>query len=271
VGVLVSPGGTGKSMLALGLAATVAAGEDAWGLAGINPPRGPVLILSIEDPAIILGRRIRALEASRPGLVSTAAAGGRLQVAARQGTGFALGTWDGGRLKPSPEYEVLVRELAELRPRLLVIDTLNRALAGMDENDNSIQGAVHGLIERLIAPTSTAALVLHHTSKGAALSGQGDIQQSARGAGAITDNARFQCNLTGMTEKQGQALHVDIEKRGRWVQLAVSKSNYAATPPARWLVRGNHGVLEAEEPGSSAIPAIAGRRGKSASKVTAHA
>ncbi len=251
VGFLVSPGGTGKSMLALGLAAAVAAGLDAWGLIGSDPRPGPVLVLSLEDPAVILGRRLRALDASRPGMLQVAAQAGRLRVAARQGTGFTLGGWDPKLgMTPSAAYTVLRSEIGELRPRLLVVDTLNRALGGLAENDNAIQGAVIGMVEQLIAPTGTAALVLHHTGKGATLAGRGDTQQSARGASAITDNARFQLNLIGMTEEEAKSRGMPAEDRRGWVRTTVTKANYAPEPADRWLWRDKGGVLCGQDPPS---------------------
>lgn len=245
VGVLVSAGGTGKSMLALGLAASVAAGRDAWSLMGSEPRQGPVIVLSLEDPKVILGRRLRALEASRPG-VMTGIAQGQLRVAARQGTGFSFGSWDPRNgLSRSQEYQNLAVEVAELAPRLLIIDTLNRALAGLPENDNAIQGAVVDLIEQLILPSRTAALVLHHTTKAAAVSGQADTQQSARGAGAITDNARYQVNLVGMSKKEAEE-YTKVDHH-HYVKSTVTKSNYAAYPPDQWLFREKGGVLSRRE------------------------
>jgi len=258
VGVLVSAGGTGKSMLALGLAASVAAGRDPWCLTGSEPRQGPVIVLALEDPKVILGRRLRALEASRPG-VMTGIAQGQLRVAARQGTGFNFGSWDPKNgFDTSKEYQNLALEVEQLAPRLLIIDTLNRALGGLPENDNAVQGAVVNLIERLILPTKTAALVLHHTSKAAALSGQADVQQSARGAGAISDNARYQMNLVGLSKEKAAAKNVNSDHH-RWVQSTVTKSNYAPSPPDYWLYREKGGVLSRRE-----LP----QREKAASKKT---
>jgi RecA-family ATPase len=255
VGVLVSPGGTGKSMLALGLAATVAAGRDAWGLLGSNPKQGSVVFLSLEDPDVILCRRLRALDVACPGVLPTVVKAGQLHILARQGTGFTMGAWDPkvGAIIPSDAWKVLGEELAASMPRLFVLDTLNRALGGMAENDNAIQGAVGAQIERAIAPTGTAALVLHHASKSATLAGQGETQQFARGAGAIIDNARFQINLTGMTKEQAKERGVPDEQH-HWVQSVVPKASYTSRPPDRWLRRGENGVLSGEDPPAIKYP-----------------
>ena len=69
VGALVAPGASGKSFLALEIAASIAAtlcnGELFDGF-GINPKsRGGVLYLALEDPAVVLQRRLHAMEIGR--------------------------------------------------------------------------------------------------------------------------------------------------------------------------------------------------------------
>ena len=61
LGVLVSPGGAGKSMLALGLGACVAAGRSMWGLLPADPEPGMVLVVSAEDPRPVLAHRLHAM------------------------------------------------------------------------------------------------------------------------------------------------------------------------------------------------------------------
>lgn len=127
--VLVSPGGTGKSMLALGLGACVAAGRSMWSLLPEDPVAGPVLVVSAEDPRPVLAHRVHAL-AHVPGggapLHSDPGFRERFRVKAVQGTGFSLGTWSAAGFQPSAAFEALGREVEELRPRLVVLDTLNR-------------------------------------------------------------------------------------------------------------------------------------------------
>jgi RecA-family ATPase len=258
VGVLVSPGGVGKSMLALGLATSVAAGRDAWQLTGEDSRPGPVIVVSAEDPAVILARRLHSLRDSAKPLFKDPGVVERLHVKCVHGRGFSLGSWDGSAFEPSEALTTLEREVAELRPRLLVFDTLNRCLAGVSENDNAAVGRIISEIERIVAPTGTAALVLHHVSKATALGGQGGEQQAARGASAITDNARLQLNLVGMTVEDAEARGITAEGRRQWVRLVTSKCNYAAPSDDRWLRREAGGVLAQAEPPE---PRATGRKG----------
>ena len=59
VGALVSPGGAGKSMLALQLAAQIAGGPDLLEVGEL--PTGPVIYLPAEDPPTAIHHRLHAL------------------------------------------------------------------------------------------------------------------------------------------------------------------------------------------------------------------
>lgn len=248
--VLVSPGGAGKSMLSLGLASCVASGKSLWNLLPTDPQVGVAVVVSAEDPTPILEHRLHAM-------ANTAGGGevfgdrdfrSRLRIKALQGTRFSLGSWtSAGGFHPSRAFSALKQEMLELRPRLIVIDTLNRVLSGIPENDNGAISAVISEIEAMIAPTGAACLMLHHVSKSAALGGQSGEQQAARGAGAISDNARWQSNLFGMTREQADEYGVDDMMRNRWVLLSNPKSNYAPQQDDRWLFREAGGVLRGRE------------------------
>jgi hypothetical protein len=251
LGVLVSPGGAGKSMLALGLASCVAAGRSLWNLLPADPCAGTALLVSAEDPSAILAHRLHAM--------MNLAGGGdalkaeefrkRLRIKALHGTGFTLGTWNTSQgFSSSAAFDALRAEVEEMRPRLIIIDTLNRVLGGIPENDNGAIGRIVSELEAMVAPVRAACLVLHHVSKGAARDGQGDEQQAARGAGAITDNARWQTNLVGMTREEAEKRGITDEERSRWVRWTNPKSNYAPRQPERWLKRERGGVLVGAEP-----------------------
>ena len=250
LGVLVSPGGAGKSMLALGLGACVAAGRSMWGLLPADPEPGVVLVVSAEDPRPVLAHRLHAMAHVPGGGAPLGLDTGfrkRFRVKAVQGTGFGLGTWSSTGFQPSAAFAQLRREVEELRPRLVVLDTLNRCLAGIPENDNAAMGRVVSELEAMVAPIGAACLVLHHVGKSAAREGAGDEQQAARGAGAITDNARWQGNLVGLGREEAETRGIAEEDRRRWVRWAVSKGNYAEGMPDRWLWRDRGGVLRARD------------------------
>lgn len=263
--VLVSPGGAGKSMLALGLGACVAAGRTMWGLLPSDPVAGTVILVSAEDPRPILVHRLHALANLPNGGAHLGRDAGflaRFRVKATQGQGFSIGSWSGSEFTPSAAFLTLRDEIREARPRLVILDTLNRCLAGIPENDNAALGRVVSELEEMVAPVGAACLVLHHVGKSAAREGQGDEQQAARGAGAITDNARWQSNMVRMTKEDAKARGVADDDRGRWVRWAVSKSNYAPAPEDQWLWRDTGGVLVGRDAPSLPPKAPSRQRGR---------
>lgn len=92
LGVLVSPGGAGKSMLALGLASCVAAGRSLWNLLPGDPTAGTTLLVSAEDPSAILAHRLHAMMNLEGGGDALRAEDfrKRLRIKALHGTGFTL-------------------------------------------------------------------------------------------------------------------------------------------------------------------------------------
>lgn len=252
MGVLVSPGGAGKSMLSTQIALSVAAGQDFWGVLGEHPPINRVLMVNAEDPAVILARRLHSLKDSNPRALDASSIA-NLRIKAVHGKNWSVGTWDGSAFTPSDGLAILRAELKEYVPGLLIFDTLNRVLAGISENDNAALGRIISEVEEVCAETKTASLILHHTSKATALGGMGDAQQAARGASAITDNARWQTNLITMDVKEAEERGVSAEDRRSWVRMCVTKVNYAAAPPDRWLHRGASGVLTIAEPGERCV------------------
>lgn len=253
LGVLVSPGGAGKSMLALQSGLCVASGMNLWNLFGDDVAQGRVLIVNAEDPEIILSRRLHALRASVPD-VFTPETLANVRIKAVHGAGFALGSWVDGRFVRSAGFETLMEEIEEFRPRLIYWDTFNRLLAGISENDNAAMGRVMSEIEAVQAQAGAAGVLLHHISKGTALGGQGGEQQAARGASAITDNARWQTNLQTMTADEGQSRGLDDIERKRWVKAITSKANYSAPIDDRWYQRGDGGVLAYDVPPAATKP-----------------
>jgi RecA-family ATPase len=231
VGAIVSPGATGKTMLALQAAVTVASGVDTLELAalGWRPVGGRVLFLSGEDPDDVLAERIhhigqRLTHGPREALFE------RLAIAPLMGRGPDLMTaqWRDWLATEAPDT------------RLIVIDTLRR-FHHLDENDGGQMASLIAYLEQICREHSTTILFLHHTSKAGALSG---AQQASRGSSVLTDNARFQANLVTMMPSQAEEWGVDESCRRSFVRLSFAKLNYSAPLPDCWFRRREGGVLE---------------------------
>ncbi len=230
VGALVSPGGAGKSMLALQLAAQIAGGPDLLEVGEL--PTGPVVYLPAEDPPTAIHHRLHALGAHLTAEQRQAVAEGLLiePLIGKCPNIMSLGWFD------------FLKRAAEGR-RLMVLDTLRRFHIE-EENASGPMAQVIGRMEAIAADTGCSIVFLHHANKGAAMMGAGDQQQASRGSSVLVDNIRWQSYLSGMTQAEAEEWGVDGSQRGYFVRYGVSKANYGAPFQECWFRRHEGGVLK---------------------------
>lgn len=220
VGSIVSPGGAGKSALALGLACAVAGGPNRL---GIEVAAGHATYLSGEDGEIAMWHRLYAV-----GMKSTDTERADIQ------RYLTVETLDEENINiMSDDWNRFIHQKATGQ-RLLIVDTL-RKIHTLDENDASSMSLVIGRMQKIASQTGCAIVFLHHTSKGAAMNGQGGEQQASRGSSVLVDNIRWQGYLVGMSEAEATELGVEIARRNSYVSFGVSKQNYGAKPDPIWL------------------------------------
>lgn len=229
VGGLVSPGGTGKSMLALQIATQIAGGPDLLGLGNLQG--GLVAYIPAEDPPVAIHHRLHAL-GSHLTKAQQAAVAKRLLIEPLNGRS--------PNLLNQRWFDDLKRIASERR--LMILDTLRRFHVE-DENASGPMSMLVGIMESIAAETGCSIIFLHHTSKGAALSGSGDAQQASRGSSVLVDNVRWQSYLMGMTQSESDTLNVEESKRNYFVRFGVSKANYGAPFQEVWLRRCEGGIL----------------------------
>ncbi len=230
VGALVSPGGAGKSMLILQLAMQIAGGSDLLEIGELN--HGTVTYLPAEDPLITIHHRLHAL--------GKHLSEEQKQLISHQMTIFPLVGVMPNIMGSQWRNELL--RVADGR-RLMVLDTLRRFHIE-EENASGPMSLVVGSMESIAAETGCSIVFLHHASKGAAMSGAGDLQQASRGSSVLVDNVRWQAYLAGMTQAEAESLGVDASQRGYFVRFGVSKANYGPPFKERWFRRHEGGVLK---------------------------
>ncbi|AUJ64618.1 hypothetical protein B9057_10035 [Aestuarium zhoushanense] len=259
VGLLVAPGSVGKSFLALEFCISIAAGRDVFGLfSGQEFKKGPVCFLSLEDGGAVLHHRLYAL---REYLTDQDKANieQNFDVFDASGRGFSLTQADG--LLPSLAYIELEKYLEVRKPVLLVIDTLNRALGGLNESCSAVASKVLHQLEQLNRQVGCATLILHHANKSSVLNGNSTAQGS-RGSSAWSDNSRWQANMAVMSEAELANYEVDLDNRKSWVKLDLVKCNHIANTHDIWLSRDENGVLTGQVPPRSTNSGRAKKRRK---------
>lgn len=259
VGSIVSPGGQGKSILALMLAHLVGGGIDLLDFGTF--PTGRIVYLSAEDSEDILHERLYHI-------------GSRLNNTQRERCSREVYIEDLTKVTPdlingelAEEWRRFIEQQAT-ETRLLILDTL-RNFHSSDENNSTAMSILIGHLRGIAARTGCAILFLHHTNKSAAINGQGDTQQASRGSSVLTDNIRWQAYLAGMTseesekfmDRDGQPIGED---RGYYVRFGISKQNYGIPFMEKWLKRGKGGILESAllSPAIRKLETVSNRREK---------
>jgi RecA-family ATPase len=239
VGMLISAGGVGKTMLLVELALSVATGRkwlDYFGVAN----QGRVLIALGEEDAEEIGRRVyQAAQAMRLTDAQIELASSSIVAMPLAGRSVALVDGLGATLQPTAMLEALKKRLEAAQGgwRLIILDPLSR-FAGLDtEKDNAAATRFVEVAESLVkTPGNPAVLIAHHTNKTSRADGASTSASSARGASALTDGVRWCANLEPLSDDT--------------VSLEITKSNYAPRGSAVTLVRDTEhgGYLRVQTP-----------------------
>ncbi|MCV2872595.1 AAA family ATPase [Defluviimonas sp. WL0050] len=221
-------GGTGKSLLALQLAAATAMGKTWLGrfVAG-----GEALCISAEDDMAEIHRRLADIAAAEG---VTLADMDRLTIRSLAGEDALMAHSDGrtGALIASGLYRELEAYMAEAAPALVVLDTLADLFPG-NENDRAQARQFIGLLRRLAIRHDCAVVLLAHPSLSGMTSGSG-----TSGSTAWNNSVRSRLYLERV-KSEGYEANPDARV------LRGMKSNYARTG-GEIALRWQNGVFVAE-------------------------
>jgi regulatory protein RepA len=255
VGMLSGPGGIGKTMLELQLAMSLAAGLSRHdGLLGhdwgINLPDAPqrIVFVAAEEPLEVIWRRIHAivhslnLRNTLPNDLSWDEFLLRLKANLHI---YALG---GAKrvslIDDNIAPTTAVTDLLEITAgaRLVIVDPL-RQLHLQDENHSNAMSAVVSVFKQVARKTNAAVLFAHHHSRAASTHGFGDSADASRGSTALTDDARWQLNVTHPSKDLLNQFEVESGSVHDYVSVHNAKSNYEARRAPILLLRTATGVL----------------------------
>lgn len=190
-GVLYGPPGSFKSFMAIDMGLSMASGFD-W--LGRRTKPGAVLYIACEGGGG-LGARIEAWKRHHD---ADAPEGFRLVRA-------SLPLSDPATVEALLDETRFMKE-AGRPPRLIIVDTLARAMAGADENAAGDMGkAIHAL-ERLGRETGATVLAVHHTGK--------DADRGPRGSSALHGAVDFMISVKAVGTL-GADLTIEKQKDGR--------------------------------------------------------
>ena len=202
VTMLVAPGGTGKSQLALATAIDLATGR---GLLGYHIfQRVPTWILSLEDDADELDRRIAAFRLVHN--IGWDELDGWLHVHGDRARPVCM-----AKLDPEhgsivfPDHDEIVASARAGSIGAIWVDPFIRSHE-LDENNNPHMDAAVAAWMRVAEEVGCAVSLVHHVRKGPAAG-----IETARGAKALTDAARVGLLLTAMTTEEAEEIGIAEE------------------------------------------------------------
>jgi hypothetical protein len=204
---LYAPGGDGKSLFSMALAAAIAHGGE---LAGIACERGVTVYLDAENGEHEIHRRVHTL-----GLPAF---------------GVHVADASGLDLRDIAAVEAVLREKT---PDLLVLDSFRSMTPGMDENDTGQTARVLDPLRRLAHELTIAILLIHHANKAG---------KDFRGASSIRDSVDVLWHLgrqdddpdPGRRFLSCRKMRVAAEPERLWLRLGVDRGRVLidrADPP----------------------------------------
>lgn len=174
VTLLAGPAGTGKSRLALQIAAAVAC-YDGYGLPAIPgaifnvTTGGRVLFASWEDKPDSIRRRMHELNESGPAWINPTALAERIEFINLRGQGSIYGPSPTGTPGPLPLFEQITARIPT-DAGLFVLDTIGKAFTGNENARNEVDLFLD-LLTGLADQYGISILALSHPSKTANVSG----------------------------------------------------------------------------------------------------
>lgn len=232
----VSPGGVGKTTLALIEAISICLGR---GLIGTKPARqAKVLHINLEDPEDELYRRVQAI--CDVFQIDPKELEGRLFINSGRKQKLVVADLDSsGNMVATPAAEQLKATIEENDIGVIQIDPFIKCHY-LDENMNKHVDFICGIFADIADKQRCAFDLIHHVRKppsGTFKATPGDMD-TARGGSALIGAVRAGRTITVMSDKEAEAFGIPIHKRKWYIRVDDGKGNM--TPPAEkafWLER----------------------------------
>jgi len=217
VTLLSGDGGTGKSLLALQLAAATATGAR-W--LGVPTMDGVALFITAEDDADEVHRRLDDIRKDKD---LSFADYGRLHVLSLAGEDAILAAPESRSsiIRPTQLFRRIAAWVAEYRPALVVLDTLADLFAG-NENDRAQARQFISQLRGLALKERATFVLLAHPSLTGLNSGSG-----TSGSTGWSNSVRSRLYLERVTTREGSEKAIEADPDLRVLRLM--KANYSRT------------------------------------------
>jgi hypothetical protein len=217
VSMLIAPGGTGKSQLAMAIAVAVASGKSILG--HHIHKRCRVWLLNLEDPLDEMDRRLAALMMRHN--IHRGELDGWLAMHSGRDRRVCMAARSADQTIVSPDKEEIITCSKNNDFGLLVVDPWVKSHI-LEENSNQDMDAAATAWAEVCDEANAAGLIVHHVRKGPAT----DID-AARGGKALSDAARAAYLLSSMSPEEAEKFGIDADGRWKYVRLDDAKANMA--------------------------------------------
>lgn len=229
--VLAGPGGTSKTMLAIGLGVYVCLGQS-W--ADLPVTQGAALLFLGEEDADEVHRRVNAVIAPFAANEQTQvkhlmraipAAGKGIQLVNLVQNVPAQTQFAAQVIAMSKELE----DEAGAPVKLIVFDHARLVGAG-DSNDGSHVTELTRVLTYIAQETGAAVVLIGHSPKSIHGKAENELSQSdVVGSGAYVDNARSTLLMTTLSDGECKKFGIQPDGRSNYARLQVVKNNYGKT------------------------------------------
>jgi len=245
VSVVVAPGGTGKSMLALLDAIAISTGQPLTHFE--VKERGAVWFYNTEDPLEEQERRFFALlrqhNIQREEVENVHLTGCEVPlILVKQSRHDIVINTDA--------VDLMINYINTNNISTLIVDPFVRTHQ-VNENDNMQIDQVLQCFQTISKKTNCAIGLIHHTRKPGSSSANNNDANMSRGASSLINAARISHNLANMTEDEALRFGIAKEKRSWYMRLDGAKGNLQ--PPAEnanWFEKHSVRILNGEKVGA---------------------
>jgi RecA-family ATPase len=233
-GIMSGDGGTGKTKLALQLAAAIPAGLRDW-VGGVVDAEGQVIVMSAEEKLKEMHRRTLDVIESR-GLSFGDLRGGLHFICDHDNA--VLGAVDrNGIVQPTMSLLRLEKTVAAIRPALVIIENAADVYSGNESDRPNVTRFMRSLLGRLTVPCESTVMLIQHPSVSGLNDGTG-----RSGSTGWNNAGRWRTNFTKIKDDADGLRQLEIVKnnygpdgekiRLRW-ERGVFVPESAATSPYR--------------------------------------
>jgi hypothetical protein len=219
--MLVAPGATGKSVLSIVVAISVATGRDLLGLK--QKASGNVLLINNEDDYNELERRVSTISLNFG--ITELELEEKLFIQSGYDSKIIIAREEDGTVLEGPHLSEIEQFIRTNNIKHIVIDPFV-SIHQCNENDNVKMDAVVSILKGIAGKYKLSILIIHHTRKVGGLSISGDVE-SARGASAVKDACRIVYTLEDCPEHIAKDYGIPLHDVQRVKLLQDAKTNFS--------------------------------------------